>query len=118
MIRRSIFALSALGALAFLLAASPSPSPSPTPTSTPVTRVSASPQAAPTRGMAAPTPSLSDSSPFGQIGKLERNRKTLPSQLEPFLKSSDPAIAARAAIAIGRLRNPAGVPLLIPMLNA
>ena len=68
--------------------------------------------------MAAPTPSLSDSSPFGQIGKLERNRKTLPSQLEPFLKSSDPAIAARAAIAIGRLRNPAGVPLLIPMLNA
>ena len=54
-----------------------------------------------------PTPSLPDTSPFGQIGKLERNRTTTPSQLEPFLKSSDLGReVARAAIAIGRLRKP------------
>ncbi|MBV8149427.1 MAG: peptidylprolyl isomerase [Candidatus Eremiobacteraeota bacterium] len=113
---RFIFALNAFIAFVAFIAASPSPSPLPSPT--PGAHASASPQAAPTRGMAAPTPSLPDTSPFGQIGKLERNRKTLPAQLEPFLKSSDPAIAARAALALGRLRNPAAVALLTPLLGA
>lgn len=67
--------------------------------------------------MAAPTPSLPDSSPFGQIGKLERNRKTAPSEFAPFFKSTDPAVVARAAIAVGRLRKPAGVALLTPLLS-
>jgi peptidyl-prolyl cis-trans isomerase B (cyclophilin B) len=107
MAKRYIFVAGALMASALLMAASPSPTPS----------SSASPQPVPTRGMAAPTPSLPDSSPYGQIGKLERNRKTTPSQLEPVLKSSDPAIVARAALAIGRLRNVAGVPLLTPLLS-
>jgi peptidyl-prolyl cis-trans isomerase B (cyclophilin B) len=102
----SFLATAAL-AMAALIAASPSPSPSP----------SGSPHPVATRGMAAPTPSLPDTSPFGQIGKLERNRTTTPSQLEPFLKSSDPAVVARAALAIGRLRKPDGVAILTPLLS-
>ena len=70
-----------------------------------------------TRGLAQPTPSLPDTSLFGQIGKLERDRKTAPSAFATFLQSSDPAIVARAATAIGRLRKREGVALLTPLLS-
>ncbi|MBV8282807.1 MAG: peptidylprolyl isomerase, partial [Candidatus Eremiobacteraeota bacterium] len=109
MIGRSLFAACAIFALAAFIAASPQPSPSAHP--------SATPGVVPTRGMSAPTPSLPDTSPFGEIGKLERDRKTTPYELAPFLKSSDPAVVARAAVAIGRLRNPTGVQLLTPLLG-
>jgi peptidyl-prolyl cis-trans isomerase B (cyclophilin B) len=95
-------------ALAGLVAATPGPTGSP---ATPA------PKPAPTRPLAAPSPSLPDSSPFGQIGKLERNRKTTPSQLAPFLQSNDPAVVARAAVAIGRLHDREGVALLLPLLS-
>jgi|GEM_PF-2942183 len=70
----------------------------------------ASPAPSPTIGP--PIPSLSGASPQGAIGKLERDRTTPPAKLGNYLASTDPAVAARAAIAIGRLRNAAGVPLL------
>ena len=57
-------------------------------------------------------PTLSEASPSGAIGRLERDRTTPPSKLENYLASSDPEIGVRAAIAIGRLRNAAGVPML------
>ena len=95
-------------ALAALVGATPVPTGSPaTPPPKPV----------PTRPLAAPSPSLPDSSTFGQIGKLERNRKTTPSQLASFLQSSDPAVVARAAVAIGRLHKREGVALLVPLLG-
>jgi peptidyl-prolyl cis-trans isomerase B (cyclophilin B) len=87
---------------------------SPAPTGSPATPA---PKPVPTRPLAAPSPSLTDSSPFGQIGKLERNRKTTPSQLAPFLQSTDPTVVARAALAIGRLHKRDGVTLLLPLLN-
>ncbi len=82
----------------------------PHPTATPA----ATPTAAPT--VSPPTPSAPNDSPFGIIGNLERNRKTLPSALKPYLESPDAAVQARAAIAIGRLHNRAGVPLLVQVL--
>ncbi len=104
----------AVGAAALVLlaltAATPTPAPSPTGTG--------SPQPIATKGIGPPTPSLPDTSPFGQIGKLERNRATAPTAFEPFLASSDPAVVARAAIAIGRLRKTQGVALLTPLLTS
>jgi peptidyl-prolyl cis-trans isomerase B (cyclophilin B) len=95
-------------ALAALVGATPAPTGSPaTPTPKPV----------PTRPLAAPSPSLPDNSPFGQIGKLERNLKTTPSQLAPFLQSAYPTVVARAAVAIGRLHKREGVVLLVPLLS-
>lgn len=61
-------------------------------------------------GQAPPTPSARTDSPLGKIGILERNRKTPPARLAVYLNASDPEIAARAAIALGRLRNAAAVP--------
>src|SRR5215470_12604775 len=103
-------------ALAALVGATPAPTPS---AGTPAPKASGSPTPAPlpTRPLAAPSPSLPDTSPFGQIGKLERNRTTKPSQLAPFLQSTDPAIVARAEVAIGRLHSRDGVALLVPLLS-
>ena len=120
-----VFALVALlTAFVALMGASPVPTPSASTAPTP-TRASAQPSATgspttrpvPTRGMAQPTPSLPETSVFGQIGKLERNRKTPPSAFAQYLQSSDPAVAARAAIAIGRLRKREGIALLTPLLS-
>jgi len=108
MSKRYVFCACAAIALVALVGATPGPTRSPgTPAPKPV----------PTRPLAAPSPSLPDTSPFGQIGKLERNRKTTPSQLAPFLQSTDPAVVARAAVAIGRLHERAGVALLVPLLG-
>lgn len=103
MSKRFVFFASAAIALLAFTAASPAPSGTASPPPT-------------THAVPAPTPNLPDSSPFGQIGKLERNRKTTVRELEPFLKSSDPAVVARAAIAIGRLHKTEGVALLTPLL--
>ncbi len=68
--------------------------------------------------VAPPTPSARADSPLGKIGILERNRKTQPAKLAGYLGSSDPQIAARAAIAIGRLHDSAGVGLLVKTMRA
>jgi peptidyl-prolyl cis-trans isomerase B (cyclophilin B) len=65
----------------------------------------------------APTPSASASSPLGEIGLLERAHTTNPAQLSKYLNGADPTVAARAALAIGRLGNPAGNQILISVLN-
>src|SRR5215467_955503 len=124
--RRFVFSIVAVLALVALVSAfvamigaSPAPTPSAS-SSAPARTPSAQPSAAgspttrpaPTRGMAQPTPSLPDSSTFGQIGKLERNRKTPPSAFAQYLQSSDPAVVARAALAIGRLHKREGIALL------
>jgi peptidyl-prolyl cis-trans isomerase B (cyclophilin B) len=106
--KRYLVCACAAMALVALVGATPAPTGSP---ATPA------PKPAPTRPLAAPSPSLPDSSPFGQIGKLERNRSTTPSQLASFLQSSDPATVARAALAIGRLHKREGVALLLPLLS-
>lgn len=104
----------------------PSPSPNasataaPAPTPTPVTNV-----------LPPPSPSLPDTTTFGKIGALERagagplktsdhhpRRATSPSVLTPYLKDSDPAVQARAAIAIGRLRYSSGVGPLVEILES
>jgi peptidyl-prolyl cis-trans isomerase B (cyclophilin B) len=94
-----------------LAAGSATTAPQPTPMSSGM----AHPTAAPT--VSAPTPSAPNDSPFGIIGNLERNRKTQPSALKPYLQSPDAVVQARAAIAIGRLHNAAGVPLLVAVLG-
>jgi len=107
-----------------MMGASPAPAPSVSASITPATYAPVLPSAAvsptarpiPTRGLAQPTPSLSDTTTFGQIGKLERDRKTAPSAFETFLQSSDPAVVARAAVAVGRLRKREGIAILIPVL--
>ncbi len=67
--------------------------------------------------LAPPTPSLPATSDAGRIGLIERNRKSDPSVLLPYLRNTDPAIAARAALALGRLGNPAGEPALSHVLE-
>jgi peptidyl-prolyl cis-trans isomerase B (cyclophilin B) len=52
----------------------------------------------------------------GIIGPLERNRKTPPSALAKYVLSSDPALAARAVLGLGRLDNPAAIPMVIAAL--
>lgn len=106
--------------------------PSPTPASSPASRP---PSPTPTAtGILSPAPpSLSESTVMGKIGALERagagplrsspassrhpRRSTPPSAFAPYLRDTDPAISARAAIALGRLRNAAGVPALVDLLQ-
>ena len=66
---------------------------------------------------APPTPSAPSAAPLGIIGRLERDRTTPPAKLQPYLDGPDAALSARAAIAIGRLRNPQGVKALISALQ-
>ncbi|HXW75880.1 MAG TPA: peptidylprolyl isomerase [Candidatus Eremiobacteraceae bacterium] len=77
-----------------------------------------------------PAPSIPDTTAFGKIGELERagagplpasdhhpHRTTQPSALLSYLSDPDPTVVARAAIALGRLRNPAGAGALIALLQ-
>lgn len=138
MTRRLSYSMGAAAAcltLVLAIGAAPTPSPSSagaaaspsaastaatTPTATPVTNV-----------LPPPSPSIPDTTTLGKIGALERagagplsakdhhpRRATLPSALAPYLKDSDPAIQARAAIAIGRLRYTAGVASLVDVLES
>jgi peptidyl-prolyl cis-trans isomerase B (cyclophilin B) len=68
--------------------------------------------------LAPPTPSAPSSTPFGAIGLLERDRKTPPSALDKYLGDRDPAVQARAVLALGRLGNPAADPTLIGVLTS
>ncbi len=63
-----------------------------------------------------PTPSASISAPFGAIGSLERDRKTPPAAFDKYLNDRDPAVQARAALALGRLGNPAANTTLVGVL--
>lgn len=63
-----------------------------------------------------PTPSAPSSSAQAAIGSLERDRKTDPSALSKYVDDPDPAVAARAVLAIGRLRNVAGNATLVAVL--
>jgi peptidyl-prolyl cis-trans isomerase B (cyclophilin B) len=70
-----------------------------------------------------PTPSALSSTPFGAIEQLERvldergHRATLPSALDKFVNDRDPAIAARAVLALGRIGNAAADPTLVGVLS-
>lgn len=55
--------------------------------------------------------------PYQTIQVLESTRSLGGGTLSAYLNGSDPAIAARAALAIGRSKQPAGVALLTPHLR-
>src|SRR5579863_2931246 len=91
-----------------LLGAAPTPSPqSPTMRPTPV----------PTPKLTPPPATAGANTPDGIIGPLERNRKTNPSAFASYVASQDPALAARAVLALGRLRNPSAIPMVIAVLT-
>ena len=52
--------------------------------------------------------------PYVQIVQLEQARSLGNGRLAQFLSSKDRLLAVRAALAIGRTKQPAGVPLLMP----
>ena len=52
--------------------------------------------------------------PYVQIVQLEQSRSLGNGRLAQFLSSKDRLLAVRAALAIGRTKQPAGVPLLLP----
>jgi len=137
-----LFALAVLAAAAIPLgiAAAPAASPTPKHPTASQTHASSSPSpasaatASPTPAidiLTPPTPSLPDSTALGKIGSLERagagplplkkhnpRRATAPSAFSQYLKDPDPVVAARAAIAVGRLRNTAGAGLLVDVLQS
>lgn len=120
-------------ALFLVMGAAPTPSPSGSRTPLPSPKATAAPPTATpvTNVLPPPSPSIPDTTTIGKIGVLERagagplaskdhhpRRATLPSALAPYLKDSDPAIQARAAVAIGRLRYTAGVGSLVEVLQS
>ncbi len=96
--------------------------------SSPVARTTSSPHA-PGAPLASPSPHASrgplppptasalGSTTFGAIGLLERNRSTPPSALDKYVNDRDPDIAARAALALGRIGNAAADPVLVGLLT-
>lgn len=54
-------------------------------------------------------------SPYVQIVGLEESRTLGNGRLAEFLSSTDRRVAIRAALAIGRTKQPAGIPLLAPL---
>ncbi len=138
-----VIALAALAgfALPLSLAAAPTPTPSPKSVMPSPTNATPLPTQAPAAATAKPSPandiltppapSLPDSTVMGKIGSLVRvgagplplkdhkpRRATSPSAFTKYLKDPDPEIAARAAIAMGRLRNVAGVRPLVDALQS
>src|SRR5579864_1263658 len=73
--------------------------------------------AAPATNIPPPPASAPAGTPFADIGALERDRKTPPQKLQPYLNSSDPVIVARAVVALGRIRNSAAIPVVTSVLN-
>jgi peptidyl-prolyl cis-trans isomerase B (cyclophilin B) len=63
------------------------------------------------------SPNAASGTPEGIIGPIERNRKSPPSALEKFMTSSDPALAARAVLGLGRLGNPAAIAVVAAALG-
>ena len=64
-----------------------------------------------------PPANAAPGTPEGIIGPLERNRKTPPSAFAKYVVSDDPALAARAVLGLGRLNNPAAIPMVIAALG-
>ena len=119
MIRAAVCLSAAVVLLVTLQSATPKPATSPRPVSpTPVA----------SRGpLPPPTPSESESNPFGMIGMLERSR-TLPNKpadwlpstllaLDKYTNDRDPAVVARAVLALGRIGDAAADPVLVRMLT-
>jgi peptidyl-prolyl cis-trans isomerase B (cyclophilin B) len=132
---RAAFLVAAAMSLPAGLGARPTPTPLPAPSRAPAPSPSpATASPTPTGILSPPPPSLSATTVTGRIGELERSgagplpaspasahhprRSTPPSSIAPFLKNADPAISARAAIALGRLRNVAGIPALVDLLQS
>src|SRR5437588_11598934 len=132
---RVVAVIAACSAVPVALAAAPSPKPNasmpPTPVASASPKPSSAPSASPTSNLKPPSPSAPDSTVIGKIGSLERagagplsskrhapRRTTAPSAFNAYLKDADPAVAARAAIAVGRLRNVAGVRELVDVLQS
>jgi peptidyl-prolyl cis-trans isomerase B (cyclophilin B) len=67
--------------------------------------------------LAPPPASAASGTPDGIIGPLERNRTTAPSALAKYVSSTDPVLAARAMLGLGRLGNPAAIPDVIAALG-
>ncbi len=131
---RAVAIACAISAVPIALAAAPTPSPSPSPAASPAATSAAatpSPQTSAPATLTPPAPSLADSNTFGKIGSLERagagplptknhhpHRASRPSAFESYLKDPDPAVQARAAIAIGRLRYVDGIRPLVAVLQS
>jgi peptidyl-prolyl cis-trans isomerase B (cyclophilin B) len=86
------------------------------------------PTPVPSRGnLPPPTPSASSSTPFGEIGLLERSRTQVPlpanwlsttlSALDKYLDDRDPSVQARAVLALGRIGDAASDPTLVTVLG-
>jgi peptidyl-prolyl cis-trans isomerase B (cyclophilin B) len=111
--------LGILWSLALLLTAGGSGAPAAHARATPKPAHSARPPRTPSpaRSAAPAAPRVTEDAPIAAIGRLERNRTTPPSALIEYLDASDPAVAARAAIAAGRLRRSTAVPMLVAALQ-
>jgi peptidyl-prolyl cis-trans isomerase B (cyclophilin B) len=55
--------------------------------------------------------------PDAIIGPIERNRQSPPSALARYVTSSNSALAARAMLGLGRLGNPAAIPVVVAALG-
>jgi len=99
-----------------LLGAAPTPSPISVPATDQTPRATTRPKPIPTPKLTPPPATAGANTPDGIIGPLERNRKTNPSALARYVASQDPALAARAVLALGRLRNPAAIPMVVAVL--
>ncbi len=110
----ALLLLTALCGAAAFAAATPQPPPAPTPVAS--------------RGnLPPPTPSASSSTPFGAIGVLERSRTIVPrpadwltttlAALDPYVNDRDPAVQARAVLALGRIGDAAADPTLVRVLG-
>lgn len=128
MLRVLIFIALCIAIASTALSAAPtgsSPAPHAKQTSTPA------PSPTPTSAiLPPPSPSIPDTDPMGKIGELERagagplplsshhpRRLTSPSAFAQYLSDPDPSVDARAAIALGRLRNTGGVGALVALLQ-
>ncbi|MCA9793572.1 MAG: peptidylprolyl isomerase [Candidatus Eremiobacteraeota bacterium] len=55
--------------------------------------------------------------PLDEIEALEHSRRPPGPPLTTYLTDADPAVRARAVVALGRLQNPKGIPLLVKALE-
>ena len=120
---RNAAAYLGVAALALLLIASAGkPHGQPPAAADPIALASATPPPAPAPSasrvpLPPPTPSLSNATPFGAIGVLERDRTTQPSALDKYVNDRNPAVQTRAVLALGRLGNQSAQPTLIRILQ-
>ncbi len=80
--------------------------------SPPRTAPGAGPAPAPSRSITGTAPA----DPFLAIAIAEDQRRAADGELKRFLASPDPAVRARAALAVGRIQDSTSVPDLLPLL--